>query len=305
MVNIVLYGRLGNNLFQIATAYSLAKKLNQDYNIVIDKSRCDLYNFLEQFKTNVLRNVYDKIKSINDLDKDYFLLKEKSYFFQDLSNIPQNINILLDGYFQSYKYFDKQEMKSLFKPTDSIISEIEKKFPEIRNKKLTAINVRRGDYLSFLDTFPLCLMNYFRRCASKCNNETELFVVCSDDITWCKENFGDKFFGKPVLYIENENIYIQFYILTLCNNIIISNSTFSWWAAYLNVNNDCKVFYPKKWYYSYDSSKLSTKDLIPTDWIGINNNLTLRYYIPFIKCFYKNRILYKIKRTIKNAIRKY
>lgn len=303
MINIILYGRLGNNLFQIATAYSLAKSKNQECYFLIDKDICNLYNFLDKFRTNVLRNIYDKIIDINDIKDKCTIIKEESYFYKDLSNTPDNV--ILDGYFQSYKYFDKKVITELFKPTDSIINEIYNKYPQIKSERLTGINVRRGDYLSILDKYPLCLMNYFKLAAGNVYNETDIFIICSDDIAWCKKNFGESFFNKPVIYVENQEIHIQFYTLTLCKNIIISNSTFSWWAAYLNKNENCKVFCPKSWYFGYDSSRLSAKDLIPPSWIKVSNKLTIEYYIPYIKCFWKNRILINIKKLVKNVIRKH
>lgn len=304
MISVLLYGRLGNNLFQIATAYSLAKKYNEKCCIVIDKKICDLHEFLLQFQDNILRNAYHNITNIDQLS-NFERIREKSYFYQNIELEYQTIkkeNILLDGYWQSYKYFDETFIKSIFQPSTIIINEIKEKYP--LQGRLTAINVRRGDYLNLIDKYPLCLSNYFKRATKLIINETDKFICCSDDIEWCKKEFGENYFGKEIIYVESQPIYIQFYIMTLCHNIIISNSTFSWWAAFLNIHDNKKVFYPKHWYYPYDKKKLSSRDLIPQEWIAINNVLEHKYYPQFIKCFWKHRILYSLKKVVKYVIRR-
>lgn len=302
MISVLLYGRLGNNLFQIATALCLANKVNEKCCIVIDRKTCDLYKFLNQFYSNVLRNVFHLITDIEKLD-NFERVKEQCYFYLDFDlSLIKGKNILLDGYWQSYKYFDENYIKEVFQPSDAIIEEIKSKYPIQGN--LTAINVRRGDYLKYMDVYPLCLGNYFNKAAKLIVNETDKFICCSDDIEWCKKQFGERYLGKDIIYIESQPIYIQFYIMTLCHNIIISNSTFSWWAAYLNIHTNKKVFYPKHWYYSYDKKKLSTQDLIPKDWIAVNNVLEINYYARFINCFWKHRIWYQLKRVVKHVIKR-
>lgn len=302
MISSLLKGRLGNNLFQIATALSLANKIDEKCSIVIDRNVCDLYVFLEQFQSNVLRNVFHLIADVECLD-DFERIKEKTYFYHDFDiSVIKGKNVLLDGYWQSYKYFDEEYVKKIFQPSISIIEEIKLKY--ILKGNLTAINVRRGDYLNYIDKYPLCLGNYFNKAAKLIVKETDKFICCSDDIRWCKKTFGEKYLGKDIIYVESQPIYIQFYIMTLCHNIIISNSTFSWWAAYLNIHPTKKVFYPKHWYYSYDEKKLSTKDLIPKDWIAVNNVLPFNYYLRFINSFWKNRIWYQLKKIVKHVIKR-
>ena len=79
----------------------------------------------------------------------------------------------------------------------------------------------------------------------------------SDDIDWCKENFKQ----SNITFIENETDYIDLFIMSLCNNNIIANSTFSWWGAWLNSNENKKVVCPSSW---FESS--GAEDLVVDGW---------------------------------------
>jgi 5'(3')-deoxyribonucleotidase len=95
--------------------------------------------------------------------------------------------------------------------------------------------------------------------------KNSIFLIFSDDIEWCKENFpniSDKF-----IFIEGNKDYEDLYIMSKCKNNIISNSTFSWWGAWLNQNENKKVVAPLKWFGS--SINHNTKDLYCDGWIKI------------------------------------
>ena len=93
-----------------------------------------------------------------------------------------------------------------------------------------------------------------------------VFVIFSDDIPWCKANFPD--IPEKFVFIEGNSDHEDLLLMSLCNNVIIANSTFSWFAAWLNNNANKKVIAPAKWfgdaYAHYD-----TTDLIPESWIKI------------------------------------
>ena len=98
-------------------------------------------------------------------------------------------------------------------------------------------------------------MTYFNNCDN--------FLIFSDDIVWCKNNFvGDKF-----IFIEGEEDYIDLWLMSLCNHNIIANSSFSWWGAWLNKNNNKTVIAPKNWF--GPNKKLDPTDLYCKDWLVI------------------------------------
>ena len=94
-------------------------------------------------------------------------------------------------------------------------------------------------------------------------NDIENVLIFSDDIEWTKTVFRDEKFH----IIENEPDYMDLYIMSMCTNNIIANSTFSWWAAWLNKNPDKIVISPKQWF--SDEYEHSVEDSIPNSWIKI------------------------------------
>ena len=91
--------------------------------------------------------------------------------------------------------------------------------------------------------------------------DTEVFVVFSDDISWCKDNFvGEKF-----VFISGEEDYIDLYLMSLCENNIIANSSFSWWGAWLNNNENKTVICPKI-FVGNKLSHLDVSGVYPEDW---------------------------------------
>ena len=289
MIYVELYGRLGNNMFQVAVAATLAKLNHTDFlPIAREKMWID---FLEPFCDNVLKNVPKPQLSTEQFAVEY---REPDHFYHP---IPFQDGMLLKGYYQSYKYFDKSYIQTLFAPSNEIKEEIFRKYPILRNETVTSINVRRGDYLQVIDTFPVCAMNYYNRAIKKIGFEG-YFIVTSDDIGWCKRHF--KNYDNRFIFVENEPAYIDFYIPTLCKNNIISNGTFSWWGAFLNTTSGKRVIKPKHWFHAFDKKRLSDVDLIPPEnWEVVSNRMELRYYKLFIRKYYKNRFLPYIKDKIR------
>lgn len=74
------------------------------------------------------------------------------------------------------------------------------------------------------------------------------FVICSDDIPWCKNFFGKTFCDKRFYYAEGNTPIEDMYLMSLCKNNIISNGSFAWWAAYLNNNPNKRVLAPSMWF---------------------------------------------------------
>ena len=104
---------------------------------------------------------------------------------------------------------------------------------------------------------------------SRTIKEIDKDLVFSDDIKWCKENFiGDKF-----LFIEEDRDYIELFLMSQCNHNIIANSSFSWWGAWLNKNENKIVVAPSKWFGENSEyikqEGINDKDILPKSWIKI------------------------------------
>jgi len=90
-------------------------------------------------------------------------------------------------------------------------------------------------------------------------------IVFSDDPAWCTETFTDDRF----LISENTDNRVDMCLMSLCNDFIIANSTFSWWGAWLSANPDKKVIAPLQWFGTGYTKDHDTSDLIPDGWTRI------------------------------------
>lgn len=253
MITSNLIGGLGNYMFQIASSYSLSLDKGVD-NIFNINDNLKVHNHITTYVNNILRKV-NFVESDLQIQNYY---NEPFFHHQEIKYTP---NLKLNGYFQSEKYFihNKEKILELYCIDDFSKKEIEKKYGEILNKNTCSLHVRRGDYLGLINHHPPCSLSYYNQAINEFSNDT-IFLVFSDDINWCKEVFtGDNF-----IFIENNKDYIDLWLMSLCKNNIIANSSFSWWGAWLNKNENKKVVAPSKWFGNAISH--NTNDLIPSEW---------------------------------------
>jgi hypothetical protein len=285
-INIKLSGGLGNQLFQYALGRSLATQHSCTLNI--DTSwyrktpkgstpRVPLIDHL-----NIKANFTESVSAHENLieQKHWFkffskkIYMEKKYFKYDESIIKLKPPIYLDGYWQSYKYFENIRHCLLNEITPKVVGAPNYIHLETLIKKTKnpiAIHVRRGDYVtseSASKVHGLLGINYYKKAINAImqKTETQTFFFFSDEINWVKENLGNH---KNFYYIEpsyNEESAIQeLYLMSLCSDFIIANSTFSWWGAWLGTSKNKIVIYPEKWMANLNS--LNT-DLMPNEWIA-------------------------------------
>jgi hypothetical protein len=266
MIFCNLKGGIGNMLFQIATAKSMSIDKN------VDCSFPNLEEHLGYLNLDLNHNPklnhameYKKILSNCITEKYKGYLKSIKYPFNFKKIETPDDHFFIDGFFQSEKYFSHNRNKIIdfLKCPSDINKHILDKYSDLLNLKSTSIHVRRGDYLNLSDYHIVQDINYYIDSINMLSNDTELFIVFSDDIDWCRENLN----FQNLIFIENEKDYIELYLMSKCKNNIISNSSFSWWGAWLNENVNKKVIAPKKWF----GSKINEddSDIIPEDWIKI------------------------------------
>ena len=218
-------GRLGNQLWQIASTAGIADACGSE-------PRFPKWEYEKYFNV-------------------------PSRFF--VENLPVNSRDLGTDYLQELHYFDNiaSQVKEWFEPSFQVQDELEARYPWFFDgSHHTAIHVRRGDYVGLPNHFPTPTFDYYTR-ASDIVLETSphtTFVVFSDDIAWCEEQFSGQVqfvrgVPRPVEVVERvgapEDQY-DLFLMALCDKFIISNSTFSWWGAYLSDSPD--VFYPRTWF---------------------------------------------------------
>lgn len=252
-----LAGGLGNQMFEVAAAASLAKDNNAL--LVINPTEHILPNQGRNIN-NYVNNVFSRII----LDRNPPIrtdVKVESIYHQP---IPYQPNCRLWGHFQSYKYFDhhREYIKGLFGATMDVEEDLERRYFLEDAAKITAIQVRRGDYVKFPQHHPLLPAEYYAKAVKEAGSGD--VWIFSDDIEWCKQNLN---FGDETRYVKDED-FMEMYLMGLCKNLVISNSSFGWWAAYLG---NAKVFAPNPWFgpaLIKDGFKMD--DLIPPDWTLIN-----------------------------------
>jgi len=262
-LNIGNQGRLANQMFQFSATVGIARKNGYEPIFPIENfSSADPHSFeggklLECFDIplSYFSNINKIIRSIE------FNYQEPHFNFDpNSSRIPDNTN--LNGYFQSQKYFAEVsgEILSSFTFRNNVIEAAHYLESSIDFEKSVSVHVRRGDYLSSPSHHPVQGIEYYREAFSRYQGLKK--IIFSDDPAWCRENLDI----DDVTVIEENNPYVTLYLMSRFKNHIISNSSFSWWGAWLSGENS-SVISPKKWF--GDSLPHDTSDLYPDGWVKI------------------------------------
>ena len=282
-------GGIGNQMFQFANGFSVA--MRNKTNLKLDVRKYNLLKMHNGFELNKIFSVKAEIASEKEIYKFFkwqfnpiinffirhFFKNLTSYIVEPTFNYWPNIkklkgNIYLEGYWQSEQYFKayEEEIRRCFKFKRNLKGPNLVISAEIRSKNSVSLHVRRGDYLLKKNTslYPICNLKYYLDAIEiiKSSINNPFFYIFSDDIPWAKKNF--KFIRNIKFITENRNefSYLDMQLMSLCKHHIIANSTFSWWAAWLNKNNNKIVIAPKKW---FGSDHFDTSDLLPSKWVRI------------------------------------
>lgn len=256
LVTIQLKGGLGNMLFQIATAFSLS--LRDGKSFVCDRNMSIIpHKHFSYYTPNILKNVrFEDTTNVN------FTYIERGFSFDEVPNFEGNVR--LSGYFQSEKYFKKYrtEVLKLFEVDTETRKKIYLFLEKLDKEKVCSVHIRRGDYLTNQNFHILQEIKYYKEAINKIGNDFT-FLVFSDDLNWCKNNLD---FIEKKIFVEGLNDYEELYLMSNCVHNIITNSTFSWWGAWMNENPTKIVISPKEWF-GVSNKHLNTKDLYCEDWI--------------------------------------
>jgi len=279
-----LFGGLGNQMFQYAFVRCLSIEKNENFAFTIDMiyfyRKNNIYELKKAFNLDL--NILNE-KQINF--KSFYFLKYPlirfifskikvnifSFYFEKHISIKQKFYFnknsdtkIFYGYWQNEDYFTKYRSIILndFRfhiSSDELNTQI---YNLIKSKNSVSIHIRRGDYKNSKSHNCLNLEYYLKAIEHlKSMYKNIYFFVFSDDIQWVKNNLDENNF----IVIDNnqKNPYIDMYLMSQCNHNIIANSSFSWWAAWLNTNEQKKIIAPRKW---YNNKKIQP---IPTNWVLI------------------------------------
>lgn len=296
MIGIIARGQMGNQMFQYAFCYATSRKLNKKFFIYGYDSLhyFKLHNNLKKYNNlrillYGLNNLFTKSRfsfSINYLKNFlYFLLNwairknvfewpnsfdEKNYFLEEIKD-----NTLYQGFFQSEKYFKnyKEDIEKLFKIRTLYKKAFLKNKAQLFDKKTVAVHLRRKDYLKYgneeLGGIDMTLpMSYYKKCLDIIGDIDDYNVIfVSDDIEFAKKEFA----SKENYFFEKNDEITDFQILLNADILIVANSTFSWWAAWLN-NKKEKIIYAPNYFLGFKIKKFYPAGIKVNDWNWIDAN---------------------------------
>lgn len=293
IIIIRLQGGLGNQMFQYAFARILAEQNNVILkldNSFFDASSLELSFTLRHFELGIFNNAYlqasaSEIKSLKQssffdrIKRKLGMCTSKIYEEPSFGFHAEALSIkapfYIKGYFQSYKYSENQMdfIRKIFAfPLESLDDINTALLYKLQSETTISVHVRRGDYITNKKTQQFhgnCSLEYYSNAIALLASKNKIFtlVFFSDDREWVKEQFENLPYSKIFVdYNNNENSWIDMLLMSSCSHNIIANSSFSWWAAWLNMHSKKTVIAPKNW---YANSEKNTNDLIPPQWIRL------------------------------------
>lgn len=298
MIIIKLKGGIGNQMFQYAFGRRIALENNlelkfditsfKDDRVYRNKYNLDCFNIVENIATEkdlrkariyTSKSYFGKFIRLLSRIKPYYkryVVNEKKFFLYDKKVMIKKKNVYYNGYWQNEKYFKDIEdiIRKDFIFKNKLNRENLKLLKRIKNTNSVGLHIRNYGItydekasIRDLKNFGIMKISYYQNALKYLENKINNFkiFIFSDDINWVKKKYDFK--SDNILYVDNEGKdYEQLQLMSLCKHQIISNSTFSWWAAWLNDNPYKIVISPQNW---FATGEYNTSDLIPIEWLKI------------------------------------
>jgi hypothetical protein len=240
-------GRLGNQLFQIASTIGLATKHGHD-------AVFPAWEYAEYFEAPWPTAGRLEVKTVLE-----------RHFHYDPTGFTGAEHYDVDGWRQSLKYWEHCEdrVRAQFKFKANFLAHIKRKFGKALARPTIAISVRRGDFVGNPNYAQLPPAYYYLALLDMFPNWRESNVILfSDDMGYCRVHFE----GLPnVFFADGLNGIEQLALMSMCNDFIVSNSTFSWWGAYLGEKFGTRVIRPRH-VFDGPQKALSEHDYWPDRW---------------------------------------
>lgn len=270
---IRMRGGLGNQLFIISYALYLQMNSN-DVDLICDLSEYDNYKIRKfelsemnvaskfmVFGKNPLRKKHKYKISMKVLHLRTYVLNKLNTYINSCESIERFIGVIYGTkqkhvnkfrYHDIYMYGYFVDVNPLLKIREELVVLLSLKNQEkihdyleiIENSQHNiAISIRLGeDYIN--SGWPICTKDYYDRALSKLKTEYSKIFIFADDITKAKEMF----LGEEFYFVEDKSPCEQIAIMSSCDDFVISNSTFSWWGAFLGKKKNRKIYAPEIWH---------------------------------------------------------
>lgn len=294
-IGVAIYGGLGNQMFQYASALGVARHHNAS--LFLDLS---WFEVSEKLSNTTPRSFALEVFNI-DYEESSFLFSEKSISFfgrckRRISRIFPAISrekiiysekqfsfdrdvfeacppFLLNGYWQSEKYFSGvyENILQLFGTPNNLSTKTSLMMDRIAGKDAICVHIRRGDYVTnpvAAETHGLCGVEYYLegiQTIAQNLSHPHCFIF-SDDIQWARANLLTNIPMTFVDFNSQTEAHQDLWLMAACKHFVIANSSLSWWGAYLGRYPGKKVIAPKHW---FRDKSLNTEDLYLADWIRI------------------------------------
>jgi len=254
-------GRLGNQIFQVATLLGVAEM--HGYTPFISPN----HKITSIFDVNIVKRI--NLKNVKRVGE----VKAGAYDSR-IEKLSHDTNWTLRGYYQSWRYFDhiSSQVRKSLKFKDYIIHDANKCLKPNNSPHIikVGIHVRRSDMNSMRELnrgynvaneqYLSKALDYFRT-----KFKTLLFIAVSDDMGWVRRNVK----GDDVMYCTTSSAPADLAVLSMCNHNIVTSGTFGWWGAYLA--GGITVYYDK---YPKPGSWLDKQynrtEYYPRSWIGMS-----------------------------------
>ena len=285
MIIVKIVGGLGNQMFGYAFAKAIEKK---GHEVKIDISSYQTYTLheyqLEKYNIDIPVSTKDEnnklysqtliAKILRKIGLDFSRRIQEKNFFYKKEFLEVKNKTYFEGYFQSEKYF--KDIKNVITKQFSIKPSISSYTNDLKkiiidSNNSCSLHIRRGDYVNAknISTHGISGLDYYKNAIKYLEKKFGIltYFIFSDDIEWCKNNLNVDnavFVNSEEKRIAHEDIYL----MSLCNHNIIANSSFSWWGAWLNINDDKIVIAPKDWFSDRELKKQAA-EIVPEDWIRI------------------------------------
>jgi hypothetical protein len=270
MISVFLQAGLGNQFFQIFTAIAYAIEHNEKMVIPTLKwdEKCRPPYWDSVFKR--LAGALDPAMKPGDMPR----LMEKRFEYDPL---PKKTNVILFGYFQSHKYFEKH-YEAIYKKLNLKMEQEMIKTKYLTIKETISLHFRIGDYSNLQFHYQLLNDDYYVKAIQEIIKRTKkddwnIIYFCEEKdnlpvkqrLRKIKQQFPTLSFFKASDEMKD---WEQLMLMSCSDHNIIANSTFSWWGAYLNRNPDKCICYPSEWFGPLNNDK-TVVDLFPSTWIKI------------------------------------
>lgn len=290
MIKVILSGGLGNQMFEYAAGRALSihhnTELSIDLYLLKKKTKAttrhyelSVFDIKPPIRTSILNKIAVKVfgKMHSKTIKKSFLNRlgifrdEKAqYYDTKFANLPKDTTLF--GYFQNENYFKEisRQLKVDFTFRTPLTGKNDKIRHKIEQENSVSIHIRRGDYINTNTNLPILDLSYYKKAIEYIISEIDnpYFFIFSDGIEWVKINLDLSNLNHEFIdWNKNEHSYIDMQLMSLCKNNIIANSSFSWWAGWLNNNPDKMVIAPRKWYKG--DIGIYPDGFLPKEWITL------------------------------------